>query len=636
MAMNDPAPRRELPLGAIYLGALVLVFLGERVVVSSPAARYALTGLGLAGLVASTALRASAATRGADADRKKAERTLLWLSLGGLIGVGLYFLTTDAARTALGIAAMSPDKRARVDGVMTVAWIGAVLLSALPLLLGELALAPMRRAERIEARRVRSAIRTGVTLALAGLYCALFTFAAGELDLKLDYSYFRTSKPSESTRNIAASASEPVEVTAFFPELNDVGAEVESYLRDVGRGAPNLKIAFYDRLLVPQIAKDKKVTTDGTIVLTRGPSRETVNVGADMKTAGTKLKNLDQDFQKALLRVIRESRVAYLTVGHGEINESGGEKEEGRTGKLMRQFLERQNYVVKDLGLTQGLAVDVPSDAGLVMVLGPKNAFQPEEVASLQRYADKGGHLLLALDPEGGADLGALAGVVGLTWSPTMLANDRVYVPAAHQPSDHAFIGANRFSSHASVSTLSRLSAQTFVIFIRASSLDKKPGATEKIDFAVKSMPDTFQDKNQNYALDPDEKRSAFNLAAAVTKPGTGEVPKGKGPPEMRAFVVADADCFDDLVFRRSEANQVFAYDVVRWLGGEESFAGAITTNEDVRIEHTKQKDVLWFYATIFGVPGLIGGLGVWRTRRRKNPKPRAARAASKKKPAPK
>ncbi len=632
MAMTSMT-RRSLPYGFIYLGSLVLVLIGERIVVSLESLRYAITGLGVLGLIASTVMRAMAASGAGDEDKKRAERTLLFLQIGGLAGMALYFATTDAMRTMLGIAAMSPDKRAKIDAVMTVGWIGVLLVSALPLLLGEIALVPMRRAERIEARRVRFAIRSGVTVALALTYAALFTFAAGELDYKLDYSYFRTSKPSESTKKIAESASEPIEIAAFFPQLNDVGAEVEGYLRDVGHSAPNVKIAFYDRLLAPQVAKDKKVSNDGVIILTRGESREQITIGAEMKTAGSKLKNLDQDFQKSLIRVIRESRIAYVTIGHGEINESSGDKEEGRTGKVLKQLLETQNYVVKDLGLMQGLGVDVPADAGVVMVLGPKQALQPEEIASLQRYADKGGKLFLALDPDGGADLAPLAAIVGLTYNPTVLANDHNYVAATHQPSDKTFIGTNRFSSHASVSTLSRIGTEAGVIFMRAGSLDKKEGAPEKIDFAVKAMPDTFDDKNQNFTFDEGEKRNSYNLAAAVTKPGTGEA-KGKEPSEMRAFVIADADCLDDMLMKRTKFNSLLVYDALHWLGGEESYAGALTSNEDVRIEHTKQKDTLWFYLTIFGAPLLVGGVGAAVALRRRRA-PFKPKATAKKKPRP-
>jgi hypothetical protein len=61
--------------------------------------------------------------------------------------------------------------------------------------------------------------------------------------------------------------------------------------------------------------------------------------------------------------------------------------------------------------------------------------------------------------------------------------------------------------------------------------------------------------------------------------------------------------------------------DAVRWLGGEESFAGEVNNEEDVRIEHTQQKDLVWFYATIFGAPALVLGLGLTYSRRSRRPR---------------
>jgi hypothetical protein len=485
----------------------------------------------------------------------------------------------------------------------------------------------MRRAAMIEARRVRAAIASGLTLAFAAAYVSLFTFAAGELDLKADFSFFRTARPSTSTKNIAASSSEPIQVKAFFPQLNEVGTEVSGYLREIAASAPTVKVEQYDRLLVPAIAKEAKVTSDGVVVLTRGASRETLIVGTEMKSAAAKLKTLDGDFQKALLKVLREAHVAYLTIGHGELNEGKSEPgSEGRTGKSLRKLLESQNYTVKDLGLTQGLGTDVPADATMVVVAGPTAALLPEEVASLKRYAERGGHLLLALDPDAKVDHGPLAESVGLSWSPTRLAHEKTMVARRYNKSDRTILVTNRFSSHASVSTLSRNSARAPVIFPGVSSLDKGPG-DYKIDFAVKSLADTFQDGNGNFEFDQGEKRAAWNLAAAVSKgvPAPAGY-KGKDPPEMRAFVIADADCISDLAFGH-EPNIFFLADVLRWLGGEESFAGAITNTEDVRIEHTKQKDVIWFYATILGAPASVLGLGLVMARK----KPRRARKEDRK-----
>jgi LPXTG-motif cell wall-anchored protein len=91
----------------------------------------------------------------------------------------------------------------------------------------------------------------------------------------------------------------------------------------------------------------------------------------------------------------------------------------------------------------------------------------------------------------------------------------------------------------------------------------------------------------------------------------------------MRAFVLADVDSLGDLAFG-NELNQFFAVDLIRWLGGEESFAGSITNTEDVRIEQTKGKDQAWFYATIFGAPSLLLGVGLLVTRRKRQKATRA------------
>ncbi len=618
-----PRARDELAgwLVPVYVASLLLLFVGERIVPSDEVLRYAFSGLGVAGALASTLYRLRGMSAAAGDERRSVERILALLMAGGLVAIALYFATTETGRTALGIATMKAETRARATGVLTVAWIVILVVSFVPLVFGEIAFAPMRRAERIEARRVRAATLGGATLALAATYVAMFAYSAGELDYKLDFSYFRTSRPGESTKNVARSLTEPIEVTAFFPQLNDVGEEVQGYLSELSAASPQVQVKFQDRLLVPALAKELKVTQDGVLVLQRGTSKETMTVGAEMKTAQAKLKTLDADFQKTLLKVLRSQRVAYFTVGHGELNElTGDAAKDGRTSKNVKRLLESQNYLVKDLGLPQGLAADVPQDAHIVLVLGGSRDMLPEEVASLKRYAERGGRLILALDPDGKVDFAPLAAAVGLSWKPAVLATDdaRHFYPLRHNDSDRIILLTNRFSSHASVSSLSKISQKTAVVFRGAAALDKAEGATAAVDFAVKALAETFDDQNGNFAFDKDagEKRSAYNLAAAVTKP-TGEKDKDGKDKEMRVFALGDADALGDGAVGDTP-NGLLVLDVIRWLGGDESFLGAITSNEDVKIEHTKQKDLVWFYGTVFAVPLGVLGIGFFTTRRKK------------------
>ena len=396
----------------LYLVGLAFVFVGERIV-TSESSRYLLSGTGVVlalTTVVSRLINAVRSPAGEHAsERRRAELSLTACSACGLVALVVYFATSDLGRNLLHIASLKPDMRARFESAGLVVWVALFVIAILPLVLGELALGPMRKAERIEAGRVAAAIRTGLVLAFVAIYVSLFTYVAGELDAKVDYSYFRTARAGESTRRIASQLAEPITVPGVLSPLNEVGVEVLDYLRDASRGASNLKVEEVDRLLAPTVAKEAKVTTDGIVVLTRGTSREALNVGVDMKTAASKLKTLDADFQKALLKVLRKDRVAYLTVGHGEINETRSEQSEGRSVKGLRKLLESQGYAVKDLGLTQGLGNEVPSDATMVVVLGPTQLFLPEEVDTLRRFAERGGHLFLGLDPDAKLDLSSLA-----------------------------------------------------------------------------------------------------------------------------------------------------------------------------------------------------------------------------------
>jgi len=606
---------RILPL-VIYAGGLLLMFLGERVFSGINAARMTLSVAGFGLAVAYLVLRLRGAL-GETGERRSIERLLAVFAFLTVVALALGFCTTEAGEKLIRVTKWSTEAKDKFETLGTIAWIALLTLSSIPILFAERALFPMRRAENIEVRRVLFAEAAGLTLALAATYGALFTYAAGELDLKADFSYFRTARPSESTKNIVKGLQEPVKVAIFFPPLNDVGREVASYMRELGRASVNFTYEVHDRLLEPQLARDWKVIQDGVLIVARGPTDESLIIGTDMEAARAKLKTLDTDFQKNLIKVSREMRIVYLTTGHGEMNEKG-DPAEGRTTNGVRKLFESQNYSVRDIGLAQGLGNEIPKDATIVAVIGPTRPFLPGEVAALKKYAEGGGHLLLALDPDPKVDLDPLAAIVAISFEPVELANEKIHLRRHFNDSDRTILVTNRFSSHASVSTLSRNSSRAHVVFAGAAALDTnmRLASPFRTDFCVKSMPDTFADANGDFRQqDSEKKTNVFNLAAAVSSIKDPHANLGADAKETRAFVIGDADVFSDAVFG-NEANVLLFIDAIRWLGGEESFSGAIATTEDVKIEHTRQKDLVLFYGMIFLVPALVLGLGLLLSRR--------------------
>ncbi len=681
------APGWLLPL---YLGGLALVLVGERVLSGLEKGAGVVTALGVLAVVLATALRFSPKFK-SQGERANIERLLALLSVAGLVALAVYYVTTDSGAERFGLSKMTAEKRDHTLELLRVFWVSLLTLSVVPQIFGENALRPMRRAERPEARRVKAAAMAGASLAMVAVYGSLLVYASGGVQKKWDYSYFKTSRPGESTIKIAKSVTEPIRVVAFFPEVNDVRAEVESYLKELGAISPKLKVEVRDRLLAPKLAKELRATQDGVVILSKGSATYTLTVGADMTSARAKLQTLDRDFQEQLLKAVRSHKTVYFTVGHGEINDApkGGNDNDGRTANIAKLLLQKQNVTVKELGLAQGLGSAVPADADAVVVLGPSENFSPEELGSLQRFADAGGHLLLALDPDSASSmnlvgseeskaaaeptpspsaptaatapsasakpapsgsaakappaappapktpapphLAALVGITGLTLSPDLLANETQHITVRANDSDRTRLQLSSFSSHASVSTLSRNSPRAAIVVFGSGSLDKPQSMAGKVDFTVRSPGATFNDVNRNFKLDKDtEKSQVYNVAAAVTRPLAGApVPppakpddkdKGKNKPpeakEMRAFVSADVDAFSDLVMTNVVGNQVLFVDAMRWLVGEESYAGQTNTEEDLHIEHTKQQDLAWFYSTIFGIPALVLGAGLFIRRR--------------------
>ena len=681
------APGWLLPL---YLGGLALILLGERALAGLEKGSGLVSALGVVAVVAATALRFSPKFK-SQGERAKIERLLALLSVLGLVALALYYVTTDGGAERFGLSKLATEKRDHALELLRVVWVSLLTLGVVPQIFAETALRPMRRAERPEARRVSAAAMAGGSLAMVVVYGSLLVYASGGIQKKWDYSYFKTSRPGESTLKIAGSLSEPIRVVAFFPEVNEVKTEVQSYLKELAASSPKLKVEMKDRLLAPKLAKELRASQDGVIILSKGSATYTLNVGADMNSARAKLLTLDRDFQEQLLKAVRSHKTVYFTVGHGELNDGpkGNAEKEGRTANLVKLLLQKQNVTVKDLGLGQGLGSNVPADADAVVVLGPSEAFAAEEIASLQRFADQGGHLLLALDPESTSDmnlvtaeegkaavegassapdmapsaapsakaaapaasgsaagkapappapktpvpphLAALVGITGLTLAPDLLANETQHITIRANDSDRTRLQVNSFSSHASVSTLSRAAPRAAIVVFGSGSLEKPQSMSGKVDFTVKTPSGTFNDANKNFKLDKDaEKTQVYNLAAAVTRPVSGasaaappkpdDKDKGKDKKpevkEMRAFVTADVDAFSDLVLQNVVGNQVLFVDAMRWLVGEESYAGKTNTEEDLHIEHTKQQDLAWFYSTIFGVPMLVLGAGLFIRRR--------------------
>lgn len=592
-----------------YAAGLLLVYFGERVVQAGRAS-VILNLLGLACVAGALVWRALAARKAPEGLRRTSRMLLLLYGLGAL-ALLLHFL---GAGTLLGRP--METQMPRLAGVLAVLWPALILAGSLPVLLVELSLAGMASAPVIDSARVRAALLSGIGTSLALIFCFSMAYVTAEANKKLDLAYFRTARAGTATQKLVAALEQPVEVYLFYPPANDVAEELASYFADLTRLSPQLKVSRLDQAVELTRAKDLGVSGNGMVVLTRDKRRESIPIPVKLESARGRLRSLDREVHKRLVTITRGTRTAYFVQGHEERTfNTVGDTDRRATVRILRDLLGDLGMQTKDLSLAQGLGNDVPADAGMVVVLGPRQPLMAPESEALLRYFDRKGRLLVALDPEGGAAASELLKGLSLQYDPTVLANDQVFWARTRQKADRVGIATGSYASHPSIELISPYGMRLPVVLLGSGALsrpDKPAPNAPTVTFVVHAEGSTWNDRDGNFEFDaPKEARKAYELMAAVSKSASN--PEDEG----RALVLADSDLLaDELIVNR--ANSMMAYSMVRWLTGDERLTGTISNEEDVPVRHTRKQDVVWFYASVFAAPALVLGLGFVATRRRR------------------
>jgi ABC-type uncharacterized transport system involved in gliding motility auxiliary subunit len=177
----------------------------------------------------------------------------------------------------------------------------------------------------------------------------------------------------------------PVKAIGFYTTRFASAQETAQGLLEEYRIASDGKFTFefHDPVGDPTLANQYEITRDGTIVLVQGENKEEINSASEDLITG------------ALVRLSNPgTRTIYFVTGHGE-HELDGTDEAGLS--TVADLLKKQNYDLKPLDLN--ITTTVPSDARAVVVAGPLVPLTQGEVDLLKAYVDRGGSMVVMLDP---------------------------------------------------------------------------------------------------------------------------------------------------------------------------------------------------------------------------------------------
>jgi ABC-type uncharacterized transport system involved in gliding motility auxiliary subunit len=300
----------------------------------------------------------------------------------------------------------------------------------------------------------------------------------------------------------------------------------------------------------------------------------------------------------------------YFTIGHGEADIKDTQA---------RGYAE----VVKALG-DEGIQSDtlnlldvknIPEDAAAVVIAGPQKAFLEPEANALKEYADKGGHLIIEVDPQIDSGLDAMLKGYGI-----QINNDEIIDPlsrlagadldipvvqqyAQNNPVTKDFTEATLFPTCRSLTALSEPERPLALA-------TTNPSAWGETDFAMLA---------QGRANPEGKLKGSLAVALAATK----KIPPaetGRRSPEMRIVAFGNS-AFANNRWGRQVGNQDLFMNTVSWMTDSTDRITIRPRGRDASHLTMNQQQmtlVQFFSIDVLPVMLLAVGIAIWRVRRSK------------------
>ena len=227
----------------------------------------------------------------------------------------------------------------------------------------------------------------------------LVNFLVIRYPVRVDFTETKLFTLAPQSRQLVRNLKEPVKVWVFDGNQNPQDRELLENYRRQGQ----FSFEFVDPQVQPGLANKFEIKSLGEVYLEAGLERRLLQVVNDQeRLSEVRLTNGLQQLTR-----LRSPKVYFLQ-NHGEYPLSPGQGGLSQAVSLLGE----KNYPTEALNLIQQ---QVPQDAKVVVVAGPKRALFDQEVKALSSYVNQGGSLLLMIDPNTNPGVASLLKDWGVT-----------------------------------------------------------------------------------------------------------------------------------------------------------------------------------------------------------------------------
>ena len=461
----------------------------------------------------------------------------------------------------------------------------------------------------LRGRRARAAgASAGYTITVIAVV-VLINFLAGRHHSRLDTTESSVFSLSEQTISILKSLPGEVVISAFVQDGAPTKQRMEDLLDEYRYHSRRLSVRYIDPDKNPAEVRRYEVTGYGTIIVERDGHESRIN-------------SVDEEsLTNALIKVTSdEKKIVYVTTGHGERDPEDSE-EYGLS--QVREALERQHYEVKSLHLNR----EVPRDASMVLLAGPRVDFLQEEIGVIRDYLGRGGRAFIVLDPGSEPGLAGVLSEFGLALRDdvvidkvSQLFGGNAMVPMvsgydALHPVTKTFRYQTFYQLAASVELLTPLPEGVSVTSLARTSeaswgessreeLESGHIAfTEEVDVmgpmtigaaATRRYEEPVGDREED-PVEGEEGGDGVDTAAGEREPSSDE------SPEARVILFGDSDFLSNAYFNAS-GNGDLTLNAIAWLAEREELVSIRPKSSTPTLMILPPQKVVFYFVTIVAV----------------------------------
>jgi len=430
-------------------------------------------------------------------------------------------------------------------------------------------------------------------------------------------------KLSEQTVQVLQNLNKDVDVICFFLQIDDelvriASDKTERFLEQCCQQTPRLHVEYLD----PQVERARlealnitHASTQGTVVIRCGNRQKVIT----LQGASPRLE--EKDFTNDLINVIRDAqpKICFLT-GHGERNIDDPDQQKG--GTLFRQLLEAEAYIVDRIAIAINNP-EIPADCSVLVVnglglLGPQSDLHPSEIKAIQAFLDRGGRLLMLLDPWRKVLAGSEQSEQLLPWLQQrygiVVGNDMAVSPNSKwavefsgdkspfddQGREAVFRGC--FNAHQQITR----NFDQKMVFSAARTVSVTSALPPRIaaDEILRTTPDFFAETDLALLASqgrasraPDEKEGPLSMAVAVTAKTDFQIGASGQTRDARIVVVGDSDFASNGQVAAIPGNLNFILNITAWLTENEELIAIRPTGKDdlpVMLSDFDQRLIAW------------------------------------------